>query len=369
VVRQLATSGDQLVAISNARSFVVYDLATPLHPRLATASFASEEPPPARGTVRAARDGVVVINGGTKQGFAQGRNIAIYSETRLSEKDRVAREAGMQMPGLLVAGVRLDRVEADRSLGSYGRGDDPKPGDLVIATNDATTANLAGPRTIPFDWQFDLDVRPFLGVGTQGYPFGMLIDLSAAYYFQDIPLRVQVGLVPIGFVVGGNAPYNPITFDATLAFYSQFFEIGFGGGFSSVPVAFPPALEPQSADTQGTIDQSVRLGAIDGVNFIWFSAIGYGTTSFDLASARGQLNIPITTRLTMGFEGGGGRGFAYGDFALRTYVGGLGGPGTFILSGGLGGAAAIDNSSTDTNHGTTTSVGGPCLVLGIEARL
>jgi hypothetical protein len=375
VVTHLAVKNDQLVALSKEQSFTTYDLTKPLHPIALETAAASlppgelteKEPPPAEGTVLTVRDGVVVIKGGTKDGFALGRNVAIYSQTRISDKDKLAREAGMQTPGLIVAVVRLERVEEDRSLAAYGRGDDPTPGDRVVVTDDATTASLSGPRMIPFEWRLDLAIRPFLGVGSTGYPFGMLIDTAVAYYFQALPLRVEVGLAPIGFVVGGEVPYNPINFEATLAFYSQFVEVGLGGGVaSSIEPASP--LAPQTANAEGTIDQSLRIGALDGVNFIWNSAIGFGANSFELTSLRMQLNFPVATRLTLGFEGGGGPAYAYGDVVLRTYLGGMGGPGTFILSGGIGGAGAIDNSTPGTFSGNP-SAAGPSLVLELEVRL
>jgi hypothetical protein len=371
VVLHLAIKNDQLVALSQGQSFTTYDLTKPFRPSPVGAKAPviaeTKEEPPAEGTVVAAKDGVVVIQGGTKDGFALGRNVAIYSHTRISEKDKLAREAGMKTPGLLVAVVRLERVEEDRSLAAYGRGDDPKPGDRVVVTDESTTASLSGPRTIPFEWRLGLAIRPFLGVGTTGYPFGMLTDVSVGYYLQDLPFRVEVGLVPIGFVVGGDVPYNPINFEATVAFYSQFFEVGLGGGFASSIVPASP-LGPQALVTEGTIDQSLRIGALDGVNFTWNSAIGFGTNSFELSSLRMQLNFPVATRLTLGFEGGAGPAYAYGDVVLRTYLGGMGGPGTFILSGGIGGAGAIDTTNSGM-FSSTTSAAGPSLVLELEVRL
>jgi hypothetical protein len=77
--------------------------------------------------------------------------------------------------------------------------------------------------------------------------------------------------------------------------------------------------------------------------------------------AQGSLNFPLGTRLTLFFDGGGGSGFALFDAGLRTYLGGVGGPGTVILSAGLGFAGVTDNAFNN--------VGGPALVFGIEARL
>jgi hypothetical protein len=369
-VLHLAISADQLVAVTADQTALAFDLSDPSHPTVAMAPSPKRAVVPAApASVLAAKDGVVIINAGTKEGFVKGQNVAIYSHTRISEKDRVAEAAGMEMPGMLVAVVRLERVEAERSLANYGRGDDPQAGDAVVVTDDPTTSNLAGPRWIPFEWKLGFGLRPFLGVGGEGHPFGVMTDVYVDYYMKGFPLRVEVGLTPFVLVVGGPVPYNPVVFSATVAFYSQFFEIGLGGGFSTVVVPAAP-LAPQSVDTEGTLNQTLRIGAIDGVNFLWSSSIGYGSNTYELAAASAQLNFPVSTRLTLGLEGGGGRGFAYGDVVLRSYIGGVGGPGTIIVSAGLGGAGAIANQTTSVLGAVETSVNavGPCVVFEMETR-
>jgi len=364
VVLHLAVEGDELVAVTKGQAFALYDLTDPRAPVAASPRSAlvlGAAGPAAQGKVLAVKDGFVIIEGGTQIGFVQGQNVAIYSRTRLSERDRVAQASGIEIPGLLTAIVRLERVQENRSLATFGRGDSPEVGDLVVSTNDSTTANIAGPRWIPFEWRLGLGLRPFLGIQNNGtHPFGLMTDIYIEYYFQEVPLRVGVGLLPIGFVAGGLTSHNPVVFDATVAFYSQFFEIGLGAGFSSTTNCVP--LDCTNGNVEGTLDQTLRLGALDGVNFLWSSAIGYATSGFEVAAARGQLNFPLTTRLTLGLEGSGARGLFYGDVVLRTYLGGVGGPGTFILSAGLGGATITDSSSIET-------VSGPALVFELEARL
>jgi hypothetical protein len=370
VAVQLALAGEDLVAVLADKSFTRYDLRNPLLPVVAEVGSA---PPPVvppsdvmpQGTVKAVKNGIVIIEGGTTLGFDLGQDVAIYSRRRVSAKDAIARAAGMKVSGTITAVVRLERVEQMESLATLGRGDVAEVGDLVEATREPPTASLVAPHWIPFEWRMGAMLRPFLGFsGGDTHPVGLLADVYLGYYLQDVPLRIEVGLLPFGLVAGSTFQHNPLILDATLAFYSPIFEFGLGGGFSTVATGAAP-LAPCCNSTQGTIDESLRIGALDGFNFTWHSSIGWAPKGFDLAMARGELNIPLATHLTLFFDGGGGLGFGFTDAGLRTYLGGLGGPGTVILTAGLGFAEITDNSPN--NNGET--VQGPSLLLGIELRL
>ena len=361
VAAHLEIDGEVLVASTAARAFRRYDLSNPM--QLVAATSGTQAAPvesTARGEVKAVRDGVVIIQGGTQQGFELGQDVAIFSTRKLSAKEAFAKEAGMTTAGEITAVVRLERVEASESLATLGRGDSADPGDTVWATREPPSASVAAPHWIPFNWRMGTMLRPYLGFNGGGtHPVGLLADVYLDYYVKEVPLRLEVGLLPFGLVAGSTFQHNPLILDGTLAFYSPYLEVGLGGGVSVVATGSQP-LTPCCNTVVGTFDQSARFGALDGFNFTWHSAIGWAPSGFEVAMASGAINIPLATRLTLYFDGGGGEGFAYTDLGLRTYVGGLGGPGTVILTGGIGFASISDDNET---------VQGPSLLLGLELRL
>lgn len=212
-------------------------------------------------------------------------------------------------------------------------------------------------------------------------PFGLLADLWAAYYFSDLPLRLRVEASPMGVALGGFARHDPGALDATVAYATDYFEAGLGGGYmvglagngcpgttfpqASTFIGFGGVTEnPPVCETVGpTINETLRLGAIDGLTLSWSSSILLSGGRFLFGSGRGELDVPLTRRLTLFGDGGDGiNGWAFGDLGVRTYVGGSGAPGTVIVSASLGAASVFDGTTGET-------ITGPSVAFGMEWRL
>ena len=366
-VVQLAHEGaSTLVAILDDRGTLSFDASDPLHPISSEAAARSRNPYGGKGSVLAVKDGAVVIQGGSAAGFHVGEHVKILSRSHLSPQDLLAEQEGLEAVGATTAIVALERVEANRSLAHLGRGDEAQPGDEVVGTGDQVSESIFGPRWIPFQWRLAFTLRAFLDTsGDNSDAVGFLGDVMVSYYFPSAPIRIEAGVEPVGWVWGGSAQHNPAIAVLDVAYSSAYFEFGIGTGFSVLANNSDLVFSGQQSggsQVNPLIVEVLRIGQIDGVNATWHSAIASTSSQgFQLRAAELDLNIPIATRVTLYMDGGGGNGFAFGDLGIRTYLGGLGGPGTCILSLGVGGAAILD--------GYQQQPSGPSLMAGIEFRL
>jgi len=234
----------------------------------------------------------------------------------------------------------------------------------VLGTGEPTSESIMAPRRIPFEWRLSFNLRPFLDTGNSSDAVGLLTDAMVAYYFVGAPIRLEAGVEPLGLSVGGGVQHNPAIAVLDVAYTSAFFEFGIGTGFSvlanSQDLVFSSGPS-NASQVDPLIVQVLRIGQLDGINLIWHSAIASTSgQGFQFRAGEADLNLPITTRVTIFLDGGGGTGYGFGDFGVRTYLGGVGGPGTTIVSLGLGGAVVLDGDQT---------LGGPSLLLGLEFRL
>ena len=116
------------------------------------------------------------------------------------------------------------------------------------------------------------------------------------------------------------------------------------------------------SNTGATFNQVLRLGALDGIHFKWSSSIFARDTGFVFGVGRGEVAVPVSSRLGLFAGGGGGEnGWGYGEIGVRSLFGGAGTPGTLMLQASLGGAAIFDGPSRET-------IGGPLLAVGLEWR-
>ena len=167
---------------------------------------------------------------------------------------------------------------------------------------------------------------------------------------------------------GARDRHNPVTFSATLAYATDFVEVGLGvgalGGRAGPCTQSPWANTIDcEVNTGFTINQVLRLGSIDGVNFLWRSSIFSREDTFVFGVGRGELNIPLNRRIGIfGGGGGGENGWNLAELGVRSYIGGTGARGTQILSASLGLASIFDGP-------TNESVSGPAVSFGWEWRL
>ncbi|MFZ9888740.1 MAG: hypothetical protein ACO3JL_14665 [Myxococcota bacterium] len=280
--------------------------------------------------VLSVRSGRVLFDAGSDQGFAPGMRVKVISQ-RLVKKPDLKSGGVVEVPsGEVTAVVTLEEVEPERAMALLGRGDQAQTGDLVQATDEPLSEKLFLPRRAPFHWRAGFVTRPFLGVGVTGsYPVGALSDAYVHYTFDALPVTVSAEVAPLGFALFAQDAHYPGTFVLSAAYVTDFFEVGLGGGalignlgpceqplnqqefdddgdgspdrFEATPVGGPVCEENNGA----TFNQRLRLGALDGLHLSWASSIFARPNGFTLGVGRGELSVPVSSRLGL-FGGGGG---------------------------------------------------------------
>jgi hypothetical protein len=211
-------------------------------------------------------------------------------------------------------------------------------------------------------------VRPFLGLEGMTKPVGFLTEAYATFYPTNLPLSVSVMAAPFGFVINGREAHYPGTFLAIAGYSTDYFEIGLGAGalVGNVGPCGPNEFGLGyvcEVNTGFTINQTLRLGSLDGFHLAWSSSVFSRPTKFVFGVGRGELSIPLTSRLGLFAGGGGGEnGWASGELGIKTAIGGAGAPGTLILRASVGYTAIFDGP-------TREFIGGPAIGYGMEWRL
>ncbi len=387
-VTRMALSGDTVMlvearydasawSIRDPRAPVATSLEGPRQPAAEQPRMAAA-PAPAPALAKEARvtdvrAGRAMFDVGAADGFTPGTHVKIVS-MRLESKPDLATGTTVRAPsGETTAVLRIEQADAEHSMARLGRGDVASPGDRAMLTADRVSERLFVPRKAPFQWLAGFHLRPFLGLeastgaGARSKPVGLLMDGYAAYYFDSVPVAVELSASPLGLTVGGSDSHYPMAFGGTVSYSTDYFEIGLGGGGlvgSEGPcfqgdVGIPDGCEVNSGFT---INQRLRLGSLDGIHLGWRSSIFSRPDRFVFGVGRAEANVPLTSRLGLfGAGGGGENGWAFGEFGVRTYVGGAGARGTMIVSASLGYASIFDGPSRE-------NIGGPSVAFGLEWR-
>jgi hypothetical protein len=316
-------------------------------------------------------------------GFVRGARIKVIAQRLVKKPDLQAGGVAMLPSNEVTAVVALEEAEPGRSMAILGRGDVAMPGDLVEVTDAPLSESLFLPRRAPFNWRFGFVARPYLGISGDGtFPVGILADGYVTYTFDDLPLTLFAELSPVGTAVLGNEAHYPIVTAVGAAYTTDFVEIGLGGGAlvgnkgpcfpneigldtdgDGFPDQFRTEGETCEGNTGATFNQVLRLGALDGLHLKWSSSIFARDTGFVFGVGRGEVAVPVSSRLGVFAGGGAGEnGWGYGEVGVRSFFGGAGTPGTLMLQASLGGAAIFDGPSRET-------IGGPSVAFGLEWRL
>lgn len=389
VVSQLLVEGDQLVALEVREEAVRLSVADPLHPvawGLAAApvqtaavplspAVEAPMPPTAPRTVLHAKvvevtNGRIIFSAGLAEGVAKSARVKVISQ-RLVSKPDLAGRGTVEMPsGEVTAVLAVEQADEHRAMAVLGRGDIAAPGDLVEPTTEALSERLALPRRAPYAWRVGFVVRPFLGIESGSKPVGVLTDAFVAYTFSSIPLTLAAMIEPLGFALNAVEAHYPVTLGVTASYTTDYFEVGLGAGALIGNQGPCNQIGPDGVRTSGcemnngyTINQRLRLGAVDGLHLEWHSSVFSRPDRFVFGVGRGEIAVPLTSRLSLFGDGGGGEnGWAFGELGVRTYVLGAGAPGTVILSASLGYAAIFDGPGREY-------VRGPSVAFGAEWRL
>ncbi len=380
-ITRLVLDGERLVALEAREEALVLSLADPSRPKLVRGVSQSSAPvvvapveapavpvvtPAAMGTVTEVVGGRVIFEGGTDKGFRKGVRVQILSQRKVPKPDLVT-GAIVEVPsGEVTAVLAIEQSDASRAMAVLGRGDVAEKGDRVELTNEAVSERLFFPRRAPFEWRFGFVVRPFLGLEGTTKPVGVILDGFVSWYPSAIPISVTVMASPFGFVINGKEPHYPGTFALMGGYSTDFFEIAIGAGAltGNVGPCLPDGLGNTTCEvnTGFTINQHLRLGSIDGFHLAWYSSIFSRPAQFVFGVGRGEVSIPLTSRLGLFAGGGGGEnGWAGGELGVRTSLGGAGAPGTVVLRASLGYSALFDGP-------TREFVGGPAVSFGMEWR-
>jgi hypothetical protein len=411
VSRLLIVDG-RLVAFVVSESVQQFDVSVPAAPTVALPTMplaptpvapppAPSPPPPSRvdeatrpktddpqrprivGRVVEVSEGRVIVDHGVIAGFVRGARIKVIAQRLVKKPDLQAGGVAMLPSNEVTAVVALEEAEDLRSMAILGRGDVAMPGDLVELTEAPLSESLFLPRRAPFNWRFGFVARPYLGISGDGtFPVGILADGYVTYTFDDLPLTLFAELSPVGTAVLGKEAHYPLVTAVGAAYTTDFVEIGLGGGAlvgnrgpcfpnevgfdtngDGIPDQFRTEGETCEGNTGATFNQVLRLGALDGIHLKWSSSIFARDTGFVFGVGRGEVAVPVSSRL--GVFGGGGageNGWGYGEVGVRSFFGGAGTPGTLMLQASLGGAAIFDGPSREV-------IGGPSVAFGLEWRM
>jgi hypothetical protein len=407
VSRLLVVEG-RLLAFVVSESVVRFDVTTPSSPTVAlptlggsstppSAPSAPPSPPPAEktappaskervvGTVLEVSEGRVIVDHGIADGFTRGTHVKVIAQRLVKKPDLHEGGVALLPSNEVTAVVAIEEAEPGRSMAILGRGDVAMPGDLVEVTTAPLSESLFLPRRAPFNWRMGFVARPYLGITGNGtFPIGVLADGYVTYTFDELPLTLFAEVSPIGTALLANEAHYPIVTAVGAAYTTDFVEIGLGGG-ALVGNKGPCNELEEPIDTDGdgiddgyrrvvsdhncevntgaTFNQVLRLGALDGIHLTWSSSIFARNTGFVFGVGRGEIAVPVSSRLGLfGGGGGGENGWGYGEVGVRSFFGGAGTPGSLVLQASLGGAAIFDGPSREV-------IGGPSVAFGLEWRL
>jgi hypothetical protein len=233
-------------------------------------------------------------------------------------------------------------------------------GELAYRTPSEPTGHLVLPVSSDYRAQFDLDIKPWVGLNDSDS--GALFEAGLRFRLSE-RLRLAAVLEPLVPPVGAT----PLSFEAYVAPSVSFklAEMGFGVGAGTTNV------NPWSDPEVGVLLTPIlRVGHEDGLMLrARSSAVVYGGRAL-FASIRTDAAIPVAygTRLLFG-GGGGDSGYSYFEVGIELLLAGNGQRGSWFGRGllGYGGAHAVE---TDPIYGTSTYIkaSGPYLALGVSRR-
>ncbi len=317
------------------------------------------------GTVVEVDGGTVVVDLGTVDGIVTGMRVAFESprdtETR-GDGATAAMDAGDGglVPGPLAigevvsAGDRLARVR-------LGIGELVPLGATARVVDAEVTRRRIAPPTVSGLSAY-VFLRPMLSLSVDGLVASL--DASVRYRgARDFFLLAEVS--PLAGGLGAAEETGAFAARVLGAYDHRVFALGLGFGAAHTDaVAFDDfGLEREADRVRFTLEQHVRLGALDGLHVRTTNSFARGADGFAWANVRASFQIPAGPRSFVLLRGGGGNTrFQWGELAARHLIRGNGGSGSIFLEVAAGGAALqLDELELE-------SYAGPHVGAGVEIR-
>jgi hypothetical protein len=297
--------------------------------------------------------------------------------------------------------VEVIRVEGNRAVAELNRGDIAVSGDTVELNDHRREVSRAFPARSHYTQWVRATVRPMANIGA--VDIASLTDLAWGYYRSWF--HVQARIAPVGISVPHGV--DILNAHAIFAYSSDLAEFGLGVGYyreswgnnssfynscdtsagitskadDSQPIGNGVSTQLVVCTKSGpSFVQHLRLGGVDGLN-LRITNTTVISDGFRFGYFDGVLDIPLNRTLNLYGMGGGSTTVGIGEFGVRTYLRGVGGHETFVLTTGVGYTAMMTSSMYNTTVqninglnassivGGTNVLHGPHFALGLEYRL
>lgn len=394
----------QAFAVAEGGKLELWRAAPPVHVQSATPGPAALRPATKTvlGKVSTAHRGNVLIELDSAGTVRPGDRVLIRSQHTETRMNLFSGKEEAVISNAPVAVLEVRQVQGTRAIAELGRGDDANPGDTVELTDRPPSHSSLFAGRVGYDSWARATLRPMFNFGK--VDVGSVTELSFGYYWQF--LHLQVRAAPWGFSVPHGV--DAANLQVILSYSNDLAEIGLGTGYfrhefktlndydcsangyvlgaASKTTSEDGAAHQQSyncAQSGPTVVQHLRLGAVDGLHLRMTNTLAIDGGQFRFGYLEGSLDIPLTRELNLYGAGGGATGMSWGELGIRTYLRGVGGHGTLILTTGLGGSSMRTaeifggelqtipgrsgaNSATYINE--QNSVGGLHIAVGVEYR-
>ncbi len=326
---------------------------------------------PTEGVVLEVKDGVATISLGSAHGLRLGDGVEIHAfEEPAQPEDPLASSTPTR--GTVWVG-QVSALSENRSRVTLSFGADLEPGMMVRKSSLRFSARRMAPERFPGLVIVEGSVRPFLPTRNRG--FAAQGDVAVTYLF-DIDAYLRAELRPAGFMVS-KSPETPTYAAAYVsAGYDQtYLGIGLGVGALYMRDAqvnadyyydanYNAHRLPSDNGTWFSVQQSVRLGARDGMHATLSTALRLESERWRFAWVAADVQVPIGPRSWVSVRGSGSGepGFFFAEAGFRRLVRGNGGAGSLFLRPAAGVAGIAEPSENDYSVG-------PMVALHVEARL
>ena len=304
-------------------------------------------------------DGWVVLDLGSTDGVEPGTRFAI-------------REAGAATWITPHAVVVVSHVEEETCSGPLPFKGFANPGDRAVKVKKPWRVKhwLVAPTPVPYT-RLALEIRPIIGTG-RGHGGGGFISHLELYHQFEKPWGIGFLMSPAGLGVSDAGAGALFELGAVGGYSGRYFGIELGAGAH---------LSAGLQDHGFLIITRARLGPANGVHGKLRLSIIPDSTWWMPSTASAALFLPIRQHIDLYFEFSGGNrslvehghtGWANIVGGMRAFLRGSGGPGTVILTAGVGHGYVWDEMCEDDEGRDIPCRGGstmgPLLSLGAEWR-